>query len=1597
MKLFATLALLLALLFANADAQNLSTRGTDFWLTFMENSDDPYRLDDPTRILFVSAQEACQVTVSIGNRVVNRVSVPAMGSVRIDVTDPKSIQTTSDLLCRDCAVHVESTQPVSLYAFNSVNQSTDATIVLPVPALGETSVLASYPHYFQTVVGGVLDWSGLFAVVGVEDNTVVEITPSTIVASNTMGQRQARVPFRVDLDKGDVIQFKTRNGYDSREDLTGTTVRVVASNGECGKVAVFSGHQRTAIPSDESSRDHLFEHMPPVATLGTEHVIPPLERAIVYDLRVITTEPNTNVTIDGIARNVVTAHSFTTETNLNARRHHTVDANKPVLVVMYAQSQPYAWVNDGPGDPLMVVVPPISQRIDNATIYAFVPNDQEGWEDHTYITLLTPSTNMSTVTCDGYPLTSMPYTVGELISSTPAAKGLSTVILRVQPGVHTVDASQNGGLLALVHGLANVDSYGFVAGASYSNLRTSILLSSSPYCPGRPISFRGYNSDSLNVVSWQWLFHDGKTASGKETARAFADTGTYLVKLIMQRTDCGADTAYATVRVTNPLRVTLTGPDVVCVDSTATLRATVVPAGRYTYRWSPLGDDGIVSSNIQSTVDVLHRRPGKYRYEVTATDNSGCSIKDTLDVNFTSPPTIDVVERFVVCEGEELTINATVRDTSQVQIKWMAEDSLDISSLVGDPSKPGITLRPKRTGQLAFIIRAQNSYGCTESKRVVVVVVARPLVAGIGANKVFSCLDDSLPPMELGTGFTITGGVPPFRYEWREQGGGTSSFRGPTNTLTTLVKPKQTTTYVLTVHDSNPLKDCPTTVTITVDLRPVPDAKAGEDAILCACDADTAAVLGIDARCGRPPYQYKWTPNVGLTNAQSTTTAVTKARPTQTTTYVLAVSDASGTTNYDTVTVRIEPCPDVAIRPVASQCGADTAYRLSSFIRNGVNGLTYAWEPATYLDDPTSPNPTARIPSTNSSVTYKVTARSQYGCEGSAEVSFQHSTGPRVSLQSDYECSQDTLCRGDEVQIDATVIGGVPSYKYTWTSNPAVLPGWTSNQRSIRLPLLRTTVFYVTAVDSLGCSSRDSIRICVDPVPNVKPGIDTTICASDIANVIIDRGQLSTCGKPPFVYDWSPKSDLTIPNPSEPWRVRLTPTKTTTYTLRVTDDGGAGLSTQDSVRVTVRDAISMALSADSLSYCPDQYPDTLSVFPDRGLAPYTMRFAVRDSLISEVVGATRGALLPNQMPKSPGDYIIGINVIDANGCVVRDTVHLRVYEPPTVTVRGNASICLCDSVTIEALGVAGRFSSNGNLRYSWKEQSEDAPAGTVTLQSSTARVQVVKPQFNTVYVVTATDEHGCSSQAAYSVKVNSSASSVTLRADTILADPKKQDVAIPIKAVFASDSIQCPPEGLSFSLRYREDLYDPFPRVDPGVITSNAVTVIDDVKWRTISVSVQPFKAIYNNDIVCTLRGKALIGAPGYTPLEMTKAQVIYRCDTSDVPTRNGLLKLDSLCIAQDSIARLLNFNADGIVSIFPNPATGGEVDVRVRKVIPGSATLSIVDVSGRVLEEKTVTIATRDLVTLRMKTPSLVGMYRIVLRTSTGQSQMPIVVTSGQ
>jgi len=168
-KLITTFRLLTALaftcLYLISGAQTKSNKGKEFWLGYMKHDED-------TRAgmsLYITSDSNATGTVSIpGQNWSTTFSVTANNLTVINVDVQSAYMDCSD--CKeDRGVKVVSNNDVIVYSHHYEGNKSDATLILPSRTLGKKYYVMSYEEESE------------FIIVGVKDNTKINITPSTAI------------------------------------------------------------------------------------------------------------------------------------------------------------------------------------------------------------------------------------------------------------------------------------------------------------------------------------------------------------------------------------------------------------------------------------------------------------------------------------------------------------------------------------------------------------------------------------------------------------------------------------------------------------------------------------------------------------------------------------------------------------------------------------------------------------------------------------------------------------------------------------------------------------------------------------------------------------------------------------------------------------------------------------------------------------------------------------------------------------------------------------------------------------------------------------------------------------------------------------------------------------------------------------------------------------------------------------------------------------------------------------------------------------------------------------------------------------------------
>jgi len=452
----------------------------------------------------------------------------------------------------------------------------------------------------------------------------------------------------------------------------------------------------------------------------------------------------------------------------------------------------------------------------------------------------------------------------------------------------------------------------------------------------------------------------------------------------------------------------------ICTGNTTVIVASG-PNGQ-TYSWLPSGSlTGANTSNPTASPTVTTT------YTVTATNSFGCTAIDSVTVQVTSAPQITASNDTSLCNGGAANLTAT----GATSYTWNP----------GNIGQQTISVSPVNT--TTYIVTG-NTNNCF-SYDTVVVTVAPPFSVYAG------------PDFDVcgGTQVTLNVGVSGGSYSWTP----VASIIGSSTSQAVLAAPTGTTSFTVNVTDAN---GCISADTITVTVNPAPIVTAGTtDDTICAGQFTTLNSTGAQS--------YAWTPNISLASPLSTTTT---ANPSNTTTYLVTGTDANGCMDTSTITIFVNPNPQVYFASSGSVCGGATG-------QISFNGTTGGTAPFTYqIGSTTVTMPASGLAPGNYAVTYT----DANGCTGLAGVTV-YSIDPLVNFSSIASECGDT---SGQITFDSSPSGVAP---FTYQ-----IGSLTYN--SLPITGLAPGNYNVTYTDANGCTGLTAVTVFMQNTAYVNASAD---------------------------------------------------------------------------------------------------------------------------------------------------------------------------------------------------------------------------------------------------------------------------------------------------------------------------------------------------------------------------------------------------------------------------------------------------------------------------------------------------------------------------
>ena len=521
--------LLFACLFALplAFSQDISTQGTEFWVSFMGNGFKTNGSGYVLTQLMISSKHDCTGTISNPQTGWSQnFTVRANNITSIDIPVIQGYNETSSYeTASNKGLQIVTTDIVSVYCTNIATNSFDASYVLPVRALADDYIIQTYEQ--STNSFGSTDFSNYltsaFLIVATEDNTIIDITPST----NTLGGRPANEAFSVTLQKGESYQVRsTLNG--NHRDLSGSRV----TSRDCSKpIAVFNGNTLTTVPNVTSGFDHIFEQAMPLRSWGKKFVVTQSSSRR-RDFVKVTSSANDNIIKKNgtVIATLQVYESLTFELSSQDKSCY-IETTVPSAVYLYntTSSDDYGYSHNG--DPSMLWISPIEQRMTEVTFTTFSGTAASNSSiDHQYVNIIVASEDINNVTFDN---DSIPSSQFEAVNGNEdykfTRKGISH-------NVHQI-ACPNG-FNAHVYGFGEDRGYAYLVGSNAADLSTTIIINGETVqqldtisnCSLDPITFEAeINYQNFEV---EWDFGDGTPPSYNITDQhTYSNYGLYEVTL----------------------------------------------------------------------------------------------------------------------------------------------------------------------------------------------------------------------------------------------------------------------------------------------------------------------------------------------------------------------------------------------------------------------------------------------------------------------------------------------------------------------------------------------------------------------------------------------------------------------------------------------------------------------------------------------------------------------------------------------------------------------------------------------------------------------------------------------------------------------------------------------------------------------------------------------------------------------------------------------------------------------------------------------------------------------------------------------------------
>ena len=790
----------------------------------------------------------------------------------------------------------------------------------------------------------------------------------------------------------------------------------------------------------------------------------------------------------------------------------------------------------------------------------------------------------------------------------------------------------------------------------------------------------------------------------------FDQPGEYTFAAAPANTVCSAInptavTADNTVNVYSIPDITITGDNVICQNTTATIMATHIDGATYTWAM-PVGANG--NSQLNQQKDTLTTSiPGVYA--VTAS-KGGCETTAEFTIYQLGGDLQLYASELGACQGGVVTLNANLDGfgNQNIQYTWVVEgEGSSLTATTGSTvglNMGSVNAKVIVTAHVTGVDYASMPNHCTMSDTINIALLTSPnldLVTVTSPTGLNMCAGDQLNAVaKVNAGTTDEPDYQNYAGHviWYLDG-----VEVPGQNLSQLALNLFTEgAHTISAKAANDV--CGTSAVVTADKHPIvraiPEVTITGNNVICNGNSTTLTANVIPEsntnQAVYPTYEVTWTGPNNTTGSDYDLTTSTAGVYTVTVKETLSSCVATADFTVYTTGADLQVTADRM-----EICEGETVVLNANLDGFGNENVTYAWTGSGL--NATAGSTVSAVPTSSGAKTYEVTATAG-GCtmNGSIEITV-NSIPSKPSLQ----LSAHNICAGEQVTLTADHAGSGQDYTYTWYQNGIVIEG--ENTRTITLTLNEAGeyMYRVSRTNAAGCTSQlttptNDYKVTVHAAPIVTLSgnhyYTTGATTATITSSVTPAGN--------YTYAWSngeTTPDITVSNYG-------------VYTLTVTTQNGCVAISEPFTVSSVEDLQAHITGAEAA--CQHDVV-TLTAIVDNDLEGHTYRWLVNNQYITDAHGISGSETANLTFPVDSIYTYYGAQFaneftveIYREGCIdpSLSPVHPFMITPvPYVVVSAPEKVCEGSDAILEA--VVYQIGDNAQYQYQWYQDDEETTYG----------------------------------------------------------------------------------------------------------------------------------------------------------------------------------------------------------------------------------------------------------------------------------------------